>query len=143
MPISEQTRKQVLAVLDRFSECYGKKDIDGVLALFDLHIRGFGTGADETVIGREQYRQQLEREFAEAEKISLEFSDIRMSGEGTIVWLMGGMAVEATVDGKSLRMPMRMTCVLRGTGHAWIIAQMHFSLPAAGQEPGRSFTGSA
>ncbi len=139
MRVSEQTQKQILAVLRRMAEATARKDLDGMVALADPDFRGFGTGLDEKAIGREAYRRQLERDFSQAETISLEFSDIRIGAEGTVAWVMAGMVYRIVADGVSQTLNGRLTAVLRGTGHAWVFAQMHYSLPAQGQEEGRSY----
>ncbi|WP_292364427.1 MULTISPECIES: nuclear transport factor 2 family protein [unclassified Methanoculleus] len=139
MRVSEQTQNQILAVLRRMAEATARKDVGGIMALADPDFRGFGTGADEKAIGREAYRRQLERDFSQAETISLEFSDIRIGAEGTVAWVMAGTAYHIVADGVSQTLNGRLTAVLRGTGHAWVFAQMHYSLPAEGQEAGRLY----
>ncbi|WP_292518057.1 nuclear transport factor 2 family protein [Methanoculleus sp.] len=139
MRVSEQTRNQITVVLQRMAEAVGRKDIESIMALTDPDFRGFGTGADEKAIGREAYRRHLERDFAQAETISLEFADLHVGAEGTVAWVMADMAYHFVADGAPQTLAGRMTAVLRGTGHAWVFAQMHYSLPAEGQEVGRSY----
>ncbi|MCM2466730.1 nuclear transport factor 2 family protein [Methanoculleus oceani] len=131
MRVSEQTRDQIMAVLRRMAEAMAGKDVDGIMALTDPDFRGFWTGADEKVIGKEAYRRHLERDFARAETIALEFSDVRIGAEGTVAWVMADMACRVVADGAPQTLNGRLTAVLRGTGHAWVFAQMHSSLPAA------------
>jgi len=139
MPVSEQTQSQIMAVLRRMTDAMGRKDIDGLVALVDPEFRAFGTGPDEKAIGREAYRRHLERDFAQAEKVAIDLSDIRIGAEGTVAWAMADMAYHIVVGGIPQTLNGRMTAVLRGTGHAWIFVQMHYSLPAAGQEAGQSY----
>lgn len=75
MRVSEQTRNQIMAMLQRMAEAIGRKDIEGIMALTDPDFRGFGIGVDERVIGKEAYRRHIEREFAKTEAISLELRD--------------------------------------------------------------------
>lgn len=139
MPVSEQTQRQIMAVLRRMAEATAKKDVDRMVALVDPEFRAFGTGPDEKAIGREEYRRHLERDFSQAETISLEFSDIHIGAEGTVAWVMADMAYHIVAGGTPQTLNGRLTAVLRGTGHAWVFAQMHYSLPAADQEAGRSY----
>ncbi|MCK9276885.1 MAG: nuclear transport factor 2 family protein [Methanoculleus sp.] len=139
MPVSEQTQNQIRAVLRQMAKATAKKDIDGVVALADPNFRAFGTGPDEKAIGREAYRRHLERDFSQAETISLEFSDIYIGAEGTVAWVMADMAYHVVADGAPQTLNGRLTAVLRGTGHAWVFVQMHYSFPASGQEAGRSY----
>ncbi len=139
MIVSEQTQGQIMAVLRRLAEATGEKDIERIMALTDPDFCGLGTDAGEKVIGREAYRHHLEREFAQAETVALEFSDVRIGAEGTVAWVMADMACRSGAGGAEKTLNGRMTAVLRGTGHAWVLAQMHYSLPAEDQEEGRSY----
>lgn len=128
-----------MAVLRRLEEAMSKKDLDGIMALTAPDCRGFFIGADEKAIGREACRRHLERGFAQVETIGLDLSDIHIGAEGTVAWVMADMACRFVIDGVGEARTGRMTAVLRGTGHAWIFAQVHCSLPAEGQEEGRSY----
>ncbi len=139
MQVSEQTRNQIMAVLRRMAEATARKDVEGIMTLTDPDFRGFGTGSDEKAIGKEAYRRHLERDFSQAETIALEFSDVRIGAEGTVAWVMADMAYRVVADGASQTLNGRLTAVLRGTGHAWVFVQMHYSLPAQGQEEGQSY----
>jgi len=138
MRVSEQTREQIMAVLRRMTEAMGRKDVESLVALADPEFRAFGTGAGEKVIGREAYRRHLEHGFAQAETVALDLSDVRIAAEGTVAWVMAGMTCRSVAGGVEGTRNGRMTAVLRGTGHAWIFAQVHYSFPAGGQEEGRS-----
>lgn len=139
MRVSEQTQNQILAMLRRLEEATGKKDIDSILAFTAPDFFGLGTGADEKVVGRQAYRRHLERDFAQAETISLDLSDIHIGAEGTVAWVMADTTYRFVVDGVPQTLNGRMTAVLRGTGHAWIFTQLHYSFPAEGQEAGQSY----
>ncbi|MCK9299341.1 nuclear transport factor 2 family protein [Methanoculleus sp. YWC-01] len=139
MRVSEQTQEQIMAVLRRMTEATARKDVDAIMALTDPDFQGFGTGADEKAIGRDAYRRHLERDVAQAETIALDLSDVRIAAEGTVAWVMADMAYHFVVDGVGETLNGRMTAVLRGTGHAWVFAQVHYSFPAEGQDEGRSY----
>lgn len=139
MRVSEQTREQIMAVLRRMTEATGRKDVEGIMALTDPDFRGLGTGVDEKAIGKEAYRRHLERDFVQAETVALDLSDVRIGAEGTVAWVMADMTYRFVVDGVPRTRTGRMTAVLRGTGHAWVFAQVHYSFPAEGQEEGRSY----
>ncbi|MDN7013106.1 DUF4440 domain-containing protein [Methanoculleus sp. FWC-SCC3] len=132
MRVSEQTREQIMAVLRRMTEAMGRKDVESLVALADPEFRAFGTGAGEKVIGREAYRRHLERGFARAETVALDLSDVRIGAEGTVAWVMADMTCRFVSGGVPRTRNGRMTAVLRGTGHAWVFAQVHCSLPAEG-----------
>jgi carbonic anhydrase len=52
---------------------------------------------------------------------------------------MAGMTYHIVASGALQTLNGRLTAVLRGTGHAWVFAQLHYSLPAEGQKAGQSF----
>lgn len=54
---SQQTRIQVLDVLDRFARFFGKKDIEGVLSLVAPDIVGYGARADEIVRNSDEFQR--------------------------------------------------------------------------------------
>lgn len=130
MRVSEQTRDQIMAVLQRLVEAAGRKDVGSIMALTDPDFRGFGSGIDEKVIGREASRRHIERDFSQVETFALSLSDVQISAEGTVAWVMADLTCHIIADGVPQDLDGRMTMVLRGTGHAWIIAQVHYSLPA-------------
>lgn len=139
MRVSEQTREQIMAVLRRLVEATGRKDVESIMASTDPDFRGLGSGAGEKTIGREAYRRHIERDFAQVETIALSLSDVQISAEGTVAWVMADMTYHIVADGVPQDLNGRMTMVLRGTGHAWVVAQVHYSLPAEGQEAGRPY----
>lgn len=121
-----------MAVLRRMTDAMGRKDIESLVTLTDPDFRGLFTGADGKVIGREACRRHLEHGFARAETVALDLSDVHIGAEGTVAWVMADMTCRFVSGGVPRTMNGRMTAVLRGTGHAWIFAQMHCSLPAEG-----------
>jgi ketosteroid isomerase-like protein len=139
MQVSEQTQNQIMAVLRQMAEATAEKNLDAMKALTDPDFQGFGTGSDEKVFSREAYLRSLERDFSQAETISLEFCDIHIGAEGTVAWVMAGMTYHIVADGVPQTLNGRLTAVLRGTGHAWVFVQLHYSLPAEDQEAGQSY----
>jgi ketosteroid isomerase-like protein len=139
MQVSEQTQNQIMAVLRQMGKATAEKNLDAMKALVDPDFQGFGTGSDEKVFGREAYLRSLKRDFSQAETISLEFCDIHIGAEGTVAWVMAGMAYHIVADGVPQTLNGRLTAVLRGTGHAWVFVQLHYSLPAQDQEAGQSY----
>lgn len=131
MQISEQTRHQVMTVLYRFSQAYRQNDLEAILSLHDPGFRGYGTGRDEKILGLEGVKRQYEQEFARGDRIAFEYLDTRIGAEGTIAWVMSDVALYVTTGGAPKSVCGRLTMVLRGTGHSWVIAQSHLSVPAA------------
>ncbi|MCK9306875.1 MAG: nuclear transport factor 2 family protein [Methanoculleus sp.] len=135
MQVSEQTQNQIMAVLRQMAEATAEKNLDAMKALTDPDFQAFGTNSDEKVFSREAYLRHLEQDFSQAETIALEFCDIHIGAEGTVAWVMGGMTYNIVADGALQTLNGRLTAVLRGTGHAWVFVQLHYSLPAEDQGP--------
>ena len=131
MPISEQTHNQVMAVLQKITGAVREGDIEGILGLVDPGVAALGAGPGERVVGKEDLHRRLERDLARVGNVVVELSGIRINAEGTVAWVMADVACHTVVDGATQTRNGRLTAVLRGTGHAWVFAQVHLSIPAA------------
>lgn len=115
MIVSSQTCRQIAAVLGCLVEaahCGGPAALAGLAA---PEIAGFWF--DRAVHGSAGFAEALAGTFA--------LEDLEISCEGTIAWVTARL-----VRGDAPGTEGRFTAVLRGTGHAWLIAQIHASLPA-------------
>ena len=141
MAASAETIGAVRVVLLSSAEAYSSKDVRAVLEVMangpaDVMI---GTGADEWRVGPAAIRAQVERDFAQAETLSLEYRDLLVDGTDDVAWFAAKATVRATVGGTTWESPVRMSGVLARRSGAWKIVQWHLSVPAAGQEEGSSF----
>ena len=143
MMTSQQTRLQVMDVLDKMAAYYSRKDLENLLTLIAPEISGFGSGPDEVIQNKDEYRRHVERDFSQSDMLTMALSDISISAEGTIAWVCCNCTITTEERGGTLVLRGRLTAVLRGTGYTWIFTQIHFSLPATDQAPGRSFPGSS
>lgn len=142
MRASKETEQQVVAALEGWAAAYGDKDADAYAAAFgdgdDVLL--LGTGSDEVVVGRDKIAELLRRDFEEAESVLVNLGGLQVSSDGDVAWAVThDAAVEATIGGQHLTMPLRITTVLRRTDGHWLIQHAHVSAPLAGQEPGKSF----
>jgi ketosteroid isomerase-like protein len=141
MKASPQTQEGVQATLQQWKDAYSQRDLDGALAVIapDEDVVGIGTGPDEWRVGPEQFKTQIERDFAHSEALSVEYEPLVVSEAGPVAWVAGRATVQAWVDGQDLTLTGRFTAVLEHRGGRWLLVQTHFSLPAAEQAEGRSF----
>ncbi len=128
-----------MTALDLYKSSYSKKDIKMLLGIMDPGFFGFGSGPDEKVSSAEALKSQLERDFAQSGKLSMNFGSMTIAGEGNAAWCAGDCTISAEVGGQQLRLDGRMTAVLRKTGGKWLFAHTHFSVPDRGQQTGQSF----
>jgi ketosteroid isomerase-like protein len=141
MVASEDTITAVRGVLDRFAATYSAKDETGVLDCFNVGQDGvlIGTGADEWRVGDAAVRAQVERDFSQADSLSVEYGELHIDGSDGVAWFAAKATVRASVGGEPFESALRLTGVVRRQGEGWRIVQSHLSFPAEAQEPGRSF----
>jgi ketosteroid isomerase-like protein len=141
MRASPSTQAAVQATLQQWKDAYSRRDVDGALAVIapDDDVVGIGTGPDEWRVGPEEFKAQLERDFAQAEALSVDYEPLVVSEAGPVAWVAGRARVQARVEGQDVTLTGRFTAVLEQRGDRWLLMQTHFSLPAAEQAEGRSF----
>jgi ketosteroid isomerase-like protein len=141
MQASPSTQAAVQATLQQWKDAYGRRDVDGALAVMapDEDVVGIGTGPDEWRVGPAEFKAQLERDFAQSEALSVDYEPLVVSEAGPVAWVAGRARVRARVEGQDVSLTGRFTAVLEQRGDRWLLMQTHFSLPAAEQADGRSF----
>jgi ketosteroid isomerase-like protein len=141
MRASPQTQAAVEATLRQWADAYTARDLDQALALIapDDDVVGIGTGQDEWRVGLEQFKAQIERDFSQAEALSVHYEPLVVSEAGPVAWVAGRASAQARVDGQDLGLDGRFTAVLEHRDNRWLLVQTHFSLPVAEQAEGRSF----
>jgi ketosteroid isomerase-like protein len=141
MQASPSTQAAVQATLQQWKDAYSRRDVDGALAVMapDADVVGIGTGPDEWRVGPEEFKAQLERDFAQSEALSVDYEPLVVSEAGPVAWVAGRARVRARVEGQDVSLTGRFTAVLEQRGDRWLLVQTHFSLPAAEQAEGQSF----
>ena len=141
MRASPRTQAAVQATLQQWKDAYSRRDVDAALAVIapDDDVVGIGTGPDEWRVGSEEFKAQLERDFAQSEALSVDYEPLVVSAAGPVAWVAGRARVQALVEGQDVSLTGRFTAVLEQREGRWLLVQTHFSLPAAEQAEGRSF----
>jgi ketosteroid isomerase-like protein len=101
MYASAQTRAGVQAMLQQWKDAYSQRDLEGALAVIapDEDVVGIGTGPDEWRVGPDQFKAQMERDFAQAEALSVAYEPLVVSEAGPVAWVAGRASVQARVEG--------------------------------------------
>ncbi|MFN2186735.1 MAG: nuclear transport factor 2 family protein [Anaerolineae bacterium] len=143
MKADAKTEAEVKAVLTKMADSYKDKDMEALISCFvpDPDIVFYGTGVDEKRIGLEGVRMQAQRDWDQTESISMVFDDVSISAAGPVSWAAIDGAFKIGAGGQEFAMPARVTMVLEKRNGRWLIAQGHFSAPAAGQAEGESIPG--
>jgi ketosteroid isomerase-like protein len=140
MKADAKTEAAALAVMNKFMASYQQRDIEGLMSTLspgdDIFL--FGTGIDEKRTGREEFRLQAERDWAQTEELSFNLTWYKVSAAGSVAWVAADGFGKGKVGGQEFEFPMRMTAVLEQRGDEWGLVQSQISLPAAGQEQGNS-----
>lgn len=140
MILTSAQEAEIITTMERYARAYQNKDIDTLSAIFSSDITGFGSGPDEIIGNHQEFIQHITRDMTQATILSVEFSNRKIFGEGSIAWATSQTTMEYTTDGRSKEIINgRSTMVLRNTGNGYIIEQLHFSLPCGEQSPGQSF----
>jgi uncharacterized protein (TIGR02246 family) len=137
--ITQATTTDVQALLDELVAAYTARRVDESVALFRDDAVFVGTGRDELRFGRDEIREQVERDLSQAEELAIRYTGLRASLVGDAAILFAVVTLDATVVDQALTMPMRLTAAARPDGDRLRFAQAHFSLPATDQEDGESF----
>jgi len=141
MFLSDKTREAVVRTMYAYAAAYNRMDVDGVMELMAPEIIAIGSGKDEWVEGSDKMRAAIERDFAQCDTVSIEYGDLRIAADGIIAWVATPAEFTAITGGTMQALRGRMTAILMNTWDGWRFVQMHFSVPAADQEEGRSFPG--
>lgn len=140
MKANTKTQAEVKAVLDKLTDSYEQRDMEGLLATFapDPDVVMYGTGADEKRTGLAEIRIQAQRDWDQTEAISMAFDQVSISAAGPVAWTAIDGAFKIRAGGQTFALPARLTVVLEERDGRWLIVQAHFSTPAAAQEEGDS-----
>lgn len=133
-----------MAVPYKFAECFARRDIAALVALFSPSpdVVYIGTGSDERRVGIDQVRAQLQRDLDQADEILFRFDWVRAASAGPVAWTSAEGRLQAHLREEHLDVQVRFTAVLEVLGGQWRIVQAHLSFPAAGQSVGESFPSS-
>ena len=141
MQSDDQTASEIIRAIDEAAEAFEQRDMARFLDLFapDADVVMYGTGRDEKCLGREEIRRAFERAWAQSESASFQLGWRSISSAGPVAWVAADATVRVEVEGRVLTEDLRITFVFERRDDRWLCVQSHDSLPAAGQEEGRSF----
>jgi ketosteroid isomerase-like protein len=141
MEANNNVQEAIISLLNKYGQAYSDKDIEGMLKLFipDDDLVVIGTGFDEWIKGSEELQSGFKRDMNQADTINVKFRNLTISNNGKVAWLSCHMNMEATVDGKDIYLPGRLSAVFEERNGEWLFAHAHYSLPAEDQEEGKAW----
>jgi ketosteroid isomerase-like protein len=143
MKADAQVEREVLAVLDKAAEMYGRNRPDDARDLFSSadDITLISTGVDEEAIGWDQIKAGAQRDY---EQTGSDYNEVIwkrrwVSARGDVAWVNAETAAKIEVEGRQMQVEGRLTAVLEKENGSWKIHTMHVSLPHPEQAPGQSW----
>lgn len=132
----EQEREKVALVLEKYVIANEKQDLDLVKEIWasSPDIVVIGTNSDETIIGWDQIRSTLQRQFDSFEDTYISVRDqiIEINETGNTAWFSEIMNYNYIYQGEAKQFEgLRFTGVLKKINNEWFIVQSHVSIPAA------------
>jgi len=138
--MAQDAKSEITSALHAWTQAYADRNLDALMSYVsdDPAVMMYGTGADEKRVGRTAIEEQVKRDWAQSDAISLEMTWSSVGASGDVGWVAADAAFHATVGDQSMDMPARGTWVLKKEDGKWKIIQAHFSFPAGGQSEGES-----
>ena len=136
-----KTEAEVMDVMNQSMQAFVKRDVDALMRLYapDPDVVVVGTGRDEKRVGPRGIRALFERDFAQFEDASFNFSWYSVSAASSVAWVAADLSLNLKTSDRDISLQVRLTNVLEQRGKKWLIVLEHGSLPAAGQEDGEAF----
>ena len=131
MNSDSQIIAEINAFIEKFIKAYPKNNVDEYLSLFakDENLVVFGTA--EKWVGYEDYKTAPKKDKERFGEISITFDWKKINYHEQIAWFAAEATVNLLIKGVKLRLPARITGVLKKEGDNWMIQQGHISTPAS------------
>ena len=115
-----------------FESCVRRLDFAGAREMFDPRTLGFGSEADDNLVGLDMLeRRQWRQVWPMIERFTFDMEGLQVFGDAggndiglAVRWTSTGVAE----NGDRFPRPGRATLVLRKTGRTWLCCHSHFSL---------------
>ena len=97
MEASAKEKKEIQMMIDKYTECYLNKDLNGLMSLFvsDPDFVGIGTGKEDWIKGCDQLKESFKGDFSQADDIKLFFDNITISTSGNVAWVSATLCMHA------------------------------------------------
>ncbi len=122
-------------LLRAFSDRLRKRDVDGVISLFDHQAVVFGSELGESATGHAELQAFFRRVFARPQTYGWEWQSLSVRGMSDVVWFVGPATVVVRADdGTERRAPYRLSGVLqRQSNGRWLFVLFNGAEPVASE----------
>ena len=132
----DEEKEKVALVLEKYVIANEKQDLDLVKEIWasSPDIVVIGTNSDETIIGWDQIRSTLQRQFDSFEDTYISVRDqiIEINETGNTAWFSEIMNYNYIYQGEAKQFEgLRFTGVLKKINDEWFIVQSHISIPGS------------
>lgn len=129
-------KEKVSLVLEKYVIANEKQDIHLIKEIWetDPDIVVFGTNSDETIIGWDNIKRALERQFSSFEETYISVRDqiITVNETGNTAWFSELVNYNYIYQGEAVQFEgLRFTGVLSKKDGEWFIVQSHMSIPGS------------
>ncbi len=133
-PDLDAANKQVKAVLDNLIKSSEMKDMELTSKIYahDADMVIIGTDSSERIIGWENLKDVLEKQFTatDSSKLSVKDQVINVNKSGNAAWFSEVIDWDITFNGETSKIEgLRTTGVLENRNGNWVIVQLHYSIP--------------
>lgn len=121
------------AMLADFCEAYSRKSSQRILASLTHEIAPvvIGIGSGDRQVGREEIKDQLEKDFQSIESGSIEVLWQHSVVRDDMAWIVAETQVSLLESGEKVSFPARLSAIACVESGKWKWAHWHFSLPPA------------
>ena len=132
MKANDQVEHEVLELIDEFLNAYMRRDKEKALAFFvpDEDLVVFGTHIDETDVGLDSVRANLEHDFEIEDNATFKITWNSVSASGDVAWVAAEYDAAITVEDQDFSFHGRSTFILERRDTRWLIVHAHLSIPA-------------
>lgn len=117
---------EIRALITRMSALANRRDVDGLMALYDVEATAFHFGERVTLEGNRQNCAKgylgLRGEF------TYEFLPIRVEGGSRIAYVFGEERVKGATESGPFASTINATYCLKKIGESWLITHQHLSM---------------
>jgi ketosteroid isomerase-like protein len=128
-----KTEKEIRAFFDEFIQAYPKENIQRYLDLFQQDENLIMIGTAQKWIGWENYKDALAKERNQFHNISLSYEWLKVNSYGDIGWLAAKVNVIMHYEVREIKIPARLTGVVKKINGKWKIVQGHISVSNKGR----------
>ncbi|HEX2953679.1 MAG TPA: nuclear transport factor 2 family protein [Bacillota bacterium] len=131
MDVNTYADAEVRKALDFWFDAYTNRDAAGLLSMVapDDNVVFIGMDADEKKLGREGLLEGIQRDFAQADSITVELPWVSIAGSGTVAWVAADYIYNVTSKNLNVQVRGRLTLIMEKRDEKWLIVHAHFSTP--------------